>query len=163
MVSFELKLRLVIAEADTFRYRLSEHPQAAVHAGWLTSTAFLIRDMMPRIDSLYRSGTRDLIMRRVFRKLTRPQERAGENYLSVLGERIGDEVVKTLPGFREPEYYPTFHYVRTGQTVVLHPDEEYAERFPEEPRNCSGVRDERSEGIGAGYHQGSAGKSEGPL
>ena len=233
--------QLIIAEADTFRYRLSEHPQAAVHAGWLTSTAFLIRDMMPRIDSLFRSGTRDLIitghsqggaisylitaclrqkqengelpsdirfktystaapkpgnlffayeyetmtaggwgfnavnakdwvpeipfsiqglkdvnrvnpftgledslasqqkfprnliMRRVFRKLTRPQEKAGENYLSVLGERIGDEVAKALPGFQEPDYYPTFHYVRTGQTVVLHPDEEYAERFPEEP------------------------------
>ncbi len=234
---------LVIAEADTFRYMLSGHPQAAVHAGWLTSTAFLVLDIIPRIDSLHRSGTRNLIitghsqggaisylvtasllqmqrsgelpadirfktystaspkpgnlffayeyetltadgwgfnvvnakdwvpeipfsiqtindfnrvnpftgledslssqlkfprnliLKRVFRRLTRPQEKAGENYRNVLGDRIGDEVVKALPGFREPEYFPSNHYVRTGQTVVLHPDDAYEERFPEEPGN----------------------------
>jgi hypothetical protein len=40
-------------------YDLSEHPQAAVHVGWLNSMLLLARDMQPKIDSLYQTGCRD--------------------------------------------------------------------------------------------------------
>lgn len=40
-------------------YDLSEHPQAAVHVGWLNSMLLLELDMHPKIDSLYKTGCRD--------------------------------------------------------------------------------------------------------
>lgn len=39
-----------------FDYTLSDDPKAAVHCGWLISTAFLSRDILPKIDSLSKSG-----------------------------------------------------------------------------------------------------------
>ncbi len=56
------KGRLQIAQGDTFAYHLASHPQAAVHAGWLLATAFLARDVQPRIDSLYAEGYRDVLI-----------------------------------------------------------------------------------------------------
>lgn len=42
-----------------FPYKLSDNPQAAVHAGWLVGTAFLYRDMQLKLDSLYSEGVKD--------------------------------------------------------------------------------------------------------
>ncbi len=53
---------LRIGNTDTFVYQLSSHPQACVHTGWLLATAFLSRDMLPQIDSLYKKGTRNFII-----------------------------------------------------------------------------------------------------
>ena len=53
---------LHLAANDTFAYQLAAHPRAAVHTGWLVSMAFLVRDIRPRIDSLYQAGIRDIIL-----------------------------------------------------------------------------------------------------
>ena len=53
---------LTISEDYTFSYRLATHPEAAVHVGWLVSTAFLARDILPKIDSCYRAGTREVMI-----------------------------------------------------------------------------------------------------
>lgn len=45
-----------------FDYTLSTHPRAAVHAGYVFSSAFLLRDVMPKIDSCYKAGIRDFIL-----------------------------------------------------------------------------------------------------
>lgn len=42
-----------------FEYNLSDDPKAAVHTGWLIGTGMLVRDMLPKIDSLYASGTKN--------------------------------------------------------------------------------------------------------
>lgn len=44
-----------------FEYELARHPQAAVHVGYVFSAAFLVRDMLPKIDSCYQAGIRDVI------------------------------------------------------------------------------------------------------
>jgi hypothetical protein len=51
-----------ISETDTFHYQVATNPLAAVHTGWMISTAFIAKDLMPRIDTLYRLGCRDLIV-----------------------------------------------------------------------------------------------------
>lgn len=56
------KGQLLLSARDTFRYELASNPRAAVHVGWLLAMAFLSRDMMPRIDSLYDKGIRDFIV-----------------------------------------------------------------------------------------------------
>jgi hypothetical protein len=53
---------LILSEADTFQYQLAKNLRAAVHIGWLISTAYLSRDMLPIIDSCYHAGITDFII-----------------------------------------------------------------------------------------------------
>lgn len=45
-----------------FKYNLSDDPKAAVHIGFLISTAYLSRDILPKIDSLYKTGINEFII-----------------------------------------------------------------------------------------------------
>ncbi len=57
------KGELQLDRSFTFRYNLCSDPKAAVHVGWLISTAYLSRDMLPKIDSCYRHlGIRQFIL-----------------------------------------------------------------------------------------------------
>lgn len=53
---------LHLAAGSTFPYDLSDHPQAAVHIGWLVSMAFIAQDMGPRLDSLLGQDVRDVLI-----------------------------------------------------------------------------------------------------
>ena len=53
---------LHIEDDFEFNYTLAQHPDAAVHAGYVFSSAFLLRDIMPKIDSCYKAGVRDFIL-----------------------------------------------------------------------------------------------------
>jgi heat shock protein HslJ len=53
---------LQLSANDSFSYHLADNPKAAVHVGWLVSTAFLSKDILPKIDSLYHSGTKDILI-----------------------------------------------------------------------------------------------------
>lgn len=53
---------LQLSPTDTFHYKLADNPAAAVHVGWLISTAFLSKDIIPKIDSLYQSGIKAFII-----------------------------------------------------------------------------------------------------
>ncbi|UHG94712.1 lipase family protein [Spirosoma oryzicola] len=41
---------------------VSLNPQAAVHAGWLIGTAYLIQDILPKLDSCIHNGTKEFII-----------------------------------------------------------------------------------------------------
>ncbi|MDA9554971.1 lipase family protein [Pelobium sp.] len=56
------KGELKISETETFKYNLADNPKAAVHVGWLISTAFLSKDMLPKIGSLYKTGTKEFLI-----------------------------------------------------------------------------------------------------
>ncbi|MBC6491944.1 lipase family protein [Flavihumibacter stibioxidans] len=221
-----------------FNYELAKDPKAAVHVGWLISTAFLVNDMLPKIDSSYRSGTKDflvmghsqggaiaylltahlyelqrkkvlpadmrfktycsagpkpgnlyfayeyeamtmggwafnvvnsadwvpevpmsiqtlhdfnstnpfiqaksqikkqkfprnLALKHVYNRLSKPVFRAQRNYRKYLGTMTSGIVQKYIPEFIPPAYYKSNHYVRTGTTIVLAADEEYYRRYPE--------------------------------
>ncbi|MBL0742820.1 lipase family protein [Chryseolinea lacunae] len=60
MVPAKGKIRL--ASDFEFTYALSQQPQAAVHVGWLIATGFLSRDIVPKIDSCYKTGMKDFII-----------------------------------------------------------------------------------------------------
>ena len=53
---------LQLSHKELFKYKLAENPRAAVHVGWLVSTAFLSKDMLPKIDSCYKAGVRDILI-----------------------------------------------------------------------------------------------------
>ena len=56
------KGELTMSDNYTFSYQLATDPKAAVHVGWLVSTAFLAKDILPKIDSCYQTGIRDVII-----------------------------------------------------------------------------------------------------
>lgn len=56
------KGQLELEKNFTFNYHLSDKPQAAVHVGFLIAMAYLSRDIVPKIDSCYKSGIRDFII-----------------------------------------------------------------------------------------------------
>ena len=56
------KGELQLSDMETFSYALAENPRAAVHVGWLVSTAFLSKDILPKLDSSYRAGVRNVLI-----------------------------------------------------------------------------------------------------
>lgn len=60
MVPAQGKLKL--ANDFTFDYHLADNPRASVHVGWLTGTAYLSRDILPKIDSCVKAGIRQFYL-----------------------------------------------------------------------------------------------------
>lgn len=53
---------LKLSESESFDYHLADNEKAAVHVGWLLSTAYLSKDILPKIDSLYKNGTKNILI-----------------------------------------------------------------------------------------------------
>lgn len=47
-----------ISKQYTFQYKLAENKRAAVHTGWLIGIACLSQSIIPKIDSLYKTGVK---------------------------------------------------------------------------------------------------------
>jgi hypothetical protein len=231
-----------ISNDFVFNYHLSDDPRAAVHTGWLIAAAFLSRDMLPRIDSLYQAGYRDfyimghsqggaiaylltamllkgqksgeipddikfktycsaapkpgnlyfaydfenmgkggwaltvinaadwvpqapfslqtvgdfvelspfsnareaireepflrrIVMTNVYNSLDKPAAKANRKFQKYLGKKLEVFVRKVLPEFESPEYVNSNNYVRTGKQIVLYPNAEYYELFPQDKSN----------------------------
>ncbi|SDL43667.1 META domain-containing protein [Catalinimonas alkaloidigena] len=54
--------QLQLSDEQTFDYTLAEHPQAAVHVGWLVALASMAPDIRAKLDSCYQAGTRDIML-----------------------------------------------------------------------------------------------------
>ena len=222
-----------------FNYNLSDDNRSAVHAGWLIATAYLSRDILPKIDSLYHSGYSDfyiighsqggaisylltalllkeqkiggipaeirfktycsaapkpgnlyfaydfenmtkggwaltvtnaadwvpqapfsiqtvrdfvelspftnarevikkqpflkrIIMTKVYNSLDKPTDKANKKFQKYLGKNLEGYIRKVLPEFESPVYINSSNYVRTGQQIVLYPNEEYFKLFPQD-------------------------------
>jgi hypothetical protein len=53
---------LQLSENDFFNYKLSSHPKAAVHVGWLLATAYMAPEIKQKMDSCLYSGYKDFII-----------------------------------------------------------------------------------------------------
>lgn len=53
---------LQLDKNDIFEYELAQHPQAAVHVGWLLGVGALSKTVIPKLDSCYKTGVRDLLI-----------------------------------------------------------------------------------------------------
>ena len=53
---------LQLSKTEVFPYHLADNPRAAVHVGWLVGTAFLAKDILPKIDSCYRKGIKNMLI-----------------------------------------------------------------------------------------------------
>ncbi len=51
-----------LTDTNKFNYNLANHPEATIHIGWLISTAYLSKDILPKLDSCYNAGIKDFII-----------------------------------------------------------------------------------------------------
>jgi hypothetical protein len=56
------KGELQLSDTSTFKYELAANPRAAIHAGWMISTAFLSPGILHKIDSCYKNGIKEFII-----------------------------------------------------------------------------------------------------
>lgn len=69
------------------------------------------------------------------KKLSKPTKKAQRKYQRLLGKTISKYVRNYLPEFEPPVYFPSMHYVRTGQQIILNADEKYFSIFKNNPKN----------------------------
>jgi len=75
---------------------------------------------------------KNLVLKSVYRKMTKPSLKAQCRYQKYLGKMLSKEVKKALPEFKPPKkYYDSNHYVRTGTIIVLQPDTAYFQKYPD--------------------------------
>ncbi|MGM9508095.1 lipase family protein [Larkinella sp. GY13] len=70
----------------------------------------------------------------VFNKMDKPSRKAQKQYQRFLGNYISKAVRKNLPDYQKPTYFPSSHFMRAGQTIVLDADEVYFRQFPADPK-----------------------------
>lgn len=51
-----------LASDYTYTYHFAEESRAAVHVGWTIGAGFLLREVLPQLDSCYQAGARNLIV-----------------------------------------------------------------------------------------------------
>ncbi len=234
------KGKLQLPENKEFNYELALSPKAAVHVGWLLSTAYLSEEIVPKIKEYYQQGIKDvvitghsqggaisflltahlyglqrnnelpadirfktycsaapkpgnlyfayeyeamtaggwafnvvnaadwvpetpisiqavndfsevnpfvnaksaikkqkfpknMVLRHVYNQLEKPTRKAQKKYERYLGKMTSKIISETIEGYVAPEFYQSNHYVRTGTTIVLLPDEEYYIKYPNDP------------------------------
>ncbi len=76
--------------------------------------------------------THKLMLNRVYHQMDKPTKKALRRYHKYLGEMVFSAVQEHLQGINPPEYLESYNYVRTGNPIVLYPDDEYYEHFPKE-------------------------------
>ena len=74
-----------------------------------------------------------LVFKKVYNQLNKPTRKAQQNFEKYLGKFAGKQVLKTLPEFQFPEYYPSNHFTRAGNFIILQPDEAYWKQYPDSP------------------------------
>ncbi|HEX9981205.1 MAG TPA: lipase family protein [Flavobacterium sp.] len=77
----------------------------------------------------------NVLMSVMHNKLTKHNRKAVKKYKKFLGVVASKIVEKKLPGFEGPEFLDSSNYVRTGNMVILSPDEAYYKLFPKDDEN----------------------------
>lgn len=78
---------------------------------------------------------KNVALKHIYKKMSRPSEKAQRNYQKYLGKMMSQAVRKQIPDFNAPVYFDSNYYVRTGNTIVLYPDEDYFKLYSNSPDN----------------------------
>ncbi|MFD2519933.1 lipase family protein [Emticicia soli] len=78
---------------------------------------------------------KNLALKHIYKQMSKPSLKAQKNYQRYLGKMVSMAVRKQIPDFVTPQYYESNYYVRTGNTIVLVPDDEYFKLYSNAPEN----------------------------
>jgi Lipase (class 3) len=56
------KGKLLLPDSSVFNYQMATNEKAAIHVGWLISAAYLLKEIMPQIDSCYKAGIKEFFI-----------------------------------------------------------------------------------------------------
>lgn len=71
-------------------------------------------------------------LRRIYKNLDHPPKKASRRFQKYLGDYLDNVVGESLPGYHPPAYFPSSNYCRAGHQIVLLPESDYYERFPDQ-------------------------------
>ncbi|WP_018344314.1 lipase family protein [Cytophaga aurantiaca] len=77
----------------------------------------------------------NIALKHIYNKMSKPSLRAQKNYQKYLGKMVSHAVENQIPNFITPEYYNSNYYVRTGNTIILFPDEAYYNVYSNDSTN----------------------------
>lgn len=78
----------------------------------------------------------NLMLGYVANRLNAPLKKAQKRFEHYLGKVAYKQLAKTIQGeYNSPVFFPSNHYVRTGNTIVLIPDAEYEKEFVEQAKD----------------------------
>ncbi|MFY7990003.1 MAG: lipase family protein [Fluviicola sp.] len=72
-----------------------------------------------------------MYVKHAYRKMDRPTRRSQKNFEKYLGKRLKKLLIKKKQGLTIPRSVKSFAYVRVGQQIMLQPDANYLEMFPQ--------------------------------
>lgn len=72
-----------------------------------------------------------LYLKRVYGRMNRKSNKAQRVFTKYLGKDISKQVRKAMPQLKEPTYTPNMNFTRAGVPIVLQPDAEYLEKYPD--------------------------------
>lgn len=75
--------------------------------------------------------TTRIVLSHIYKKLSKPTFKAQENYEKYLGEAVSKFINEKIPNLKVPEYLSSNNYARTGDMIVLQPEADYYEKFPD--------------------------------
>ncbi len=76
-----------------------------------------------------------IVMLKVYNGLDKPTAKANKKFQKYLGKKLEVFIRKEYPEFESPAYVNSNNYVRTGKQIVLYPNEEYFQLFPQDKSN----------------------------
>ncbi|MFN4122288.1 MAG: lipase family protein [Flavobacteriales bacterium] len=79
----------------------------------------------------------NIALKRAYKQLSKPGKKAQKNYQKYLGNIVSKAVKKQIPNFEAPKYYESNYYVRTGNIIVLQPDEDYFKLYNNDINNVN--------------------------
>ncbi len=75
-----------------------------------------------------------LVVMSMYKKMDRPSRKTQRRFEKYLGRKIGKLLTKSLKGFEPPQLVQSVAFTRCGNFIVLYPDLEYYEKFPQDPK-----------------------------
>ena len=72
-----------------------------------------------------------LYLKRVYGRMNRKTTKAQRVFTRYLGKTIGSQIKKAMPQLQQPDYAPTMNFMRAGVPIVLQPDAEYLQKYPD--------------------------------
>ena len=106
---------------------------------WVPQSPFTVQTLadLPEVSPLEllestinkQSLIKRLLLKGIYKKVTKPSDKAVDIYQKYLGTFMGKQIQKYYPEFKIPSFAASNEYVRTGHQIILTPDEAYYKAF----------------------------------
>jgi hypothetical protein len=75
-----------------------------------------------------------IVVKHMYNQLNKPSKKTEKRFEKYLGRKVGKLMKKNLKGFEPPQLAPSSAFTRCGNFIVLYPDTEYYQKFPQDPK-----------------------------